>query len=109
VARLIGTSFERRTANKITRLVDLLKELKACAKRAWRSIARSTRWGFAGRRVMRIRSAMSSRSRSGAGAAIPCAREADAERLVHTAAAGGDCIRGGVMPLCRRFGRATAC
>jgi DNA-binding IclR family transcriptional regulator len=32
VARLIGTSFERRTANTITRLVDLLKELKAVRK-----------------------------------------------------------------------------
>src|SRR6476661_1996853 len=29
VARLIGTSYERRTANAITRLDDLLKELKA--------------------------------------------------------------------------------
>jgi len=33
VARLIGTSFERRTANTITRLDDLLKELKS-ARRA---------------------------------------------------------------------------
>ena len=32
VARLIGTSFERRTANTITRLVDLLKELKVVRK-----------------------------------------------------------------------------
>ena len=32
VARLIGTHFERRTANTITRLDDLLKELKAVRK-----------------------------------------------------------------------------
>jgi DNA-binding IclR family transcriptional regulator len=32
VARLIGTSFERRTPNTITRLNDLLKELKAVRK-----------------------------------------------------------------------------
>jgi DNA-binding IclR family transcriptional regulator len=32
VARLIGTSFERRTTNTITRLNDLLKELKAVRK-----------------------------------------------------------------------------
>ena len=32
VARLIGTSFERRTPNTITRLNDLLKELKAARK-----------------------------------------------------------------------------
>jgi DNA-binding IclR family transcriptional regulator len=32
VARLIGTHFERRTANTITRLNDLLKELKAVRK-----------------------------------------------------------------------------
>jgi DNA-binding IclR family transcriptional regulator len=32
VARLIGTSFERRTANTITRLNDLLSELKAVRK-----------------------------------------------------------------------------
>src|SRR6476469_903727 len=32
VARLIGTSFERRTANTITRLNDLFKELKSARK-----------------------------------------------------------------------------
>jgi len=32
IARLIGTSFERRTANTITRLDELLKELKAARK-----------------------------------------------------------------------------
>jgi DNA-binding IclR family transcriptional regulator len=32
IARLIGTSFERRTANTITRLDDLLKELKSARK-----------------------------------------------------------------------------
>jgi DNA-binding IclR family transcriptional regulator len=32
IARLIGTSFERRTANTISRLDDLLKELKAVRK-----------------------------------------------------------------------------
>jgi DNA-binding IclR family transcriptional regulator len=32
VARLIGTSFERRTANTMTRLDDLLKELKSVRK-----------------------------------------------------------------------------
>jgi DNA-binding IclR family transcriptional regulator len=34
VARLIGTSFERRTANTVTRLNDLLKELKVIRKSA---------------------------------------------------------------------------
>src|SRR5205807_9742304 len=32
IARLIGTSFERRTPNTITRITDLIKELKAARK-----------------------------------------------------------------------------
>ncbi len=109
VARLIGTSFERRTANTITRLVDLLKELKVVRKTGVAFDREEHTLGICAAGVVM-------RDPLGNDLAISVPVPAQqfhaqekliAERLVATPAAAGGAsrIRGGVMPLCRRLPR----